>query len=288
MTGTVAVTGVTGELGSRIAARLAEADVPQLLVGRDPGRIPLLPGAEARGPAAYDERDAMRAALEGASTLVLVSGRPLGRRLEEHATAVEAGIEAGVRRVLYVSLLGASVTATYRNARDHWLTELFLADRGIRYTVFRPAFYAPTPAALADDRLRVRGPGGTGRTAFVAHDDIADVIAAVAAADADTRHDGAVLDVTGPESLTLEEAVSQIAAATGRPYGYEPETLEEAFARRLRDGVRGVQIESWLSWYQAIARGDLDTVTDVVPRITGKPATPVRDIGWWPEPNVAR
>ena len=36
---TVAVTGATGALGSRIAARLADNGVPQLLVGRDPDRL---------------------------------------------------------------------------------------------------------------------------------------------------------------------------------------------------------------------------------------------------------
>ncbi|MFF4478918.1 NAD(P)H-binding protein [Streptomyces melanosporofaciens] len=112
----MAVTGVTGALGSRIAARLAERGVPQLLVGRDPGRIPELPGAQRRGPAEYADAGAMRAALTGASTLVLISGHPTGRRLEEHAGAVEAGMAVGVERVLYVSLLGAAPTATYRNA----------------------------------------------------------------------------------------------------------------------------------------------------------------------------
>ncbi|MGW3174417.1 hypothetical protein [Streptomyces sp. NPDC001153] len=93
---TVAVTGVTGALGSRIAARLAGHGVPQLLVGRGPDRMPELPGAQRRGPAAYADAADMRRALEGASTLILVSGHRTGRRLEEHATAIEAAIAVGV------------------------------------------------------------------------------------------------------------------------------------------------------------------------------------------------
>jgi uncharacterized protein YbjT (DUF2867 family) len=119
----VAVTGVTGALGSRIAARLAGHGVPQLLVGRSPDRMPELPGAQRRGLAAYAEAADMRRALEGASTLILVSGHRTGRRLEEHATAVEAAIAVGVGRVLYVSLVSAAPTATCLNARDQWLTE---------------------------------------------------------------------------------------------------------------------------------------------------------------------
>ncbi|MGW7238606.1 NAD(P)H-binding protein [Streptomyces sp. NPDC054804] len=286
---TVAVTGVTGALGSRIAARLADRGVRQLLVGRNPDRMPELPGAQRRGPAAYADAYAMREALEGASTLILVSAHRTGRRLEEHATAVEAAIAVGVDRVLYVSLVGAAPTATYLNARDQWLTEQFLAEAGIRHTVLRAGFYTSTPAALADEEFVVSGPAPTGRAAFVTHEDIADVITAVALDEGPrSEHDGATLEITGPEALTLDEAVTRIAAATGRPYRYEPETPEQAFARRWRRGMSGTQIETWISWYQAIEKGEVSTVTDIVPRLTGSPATPISDAAWWPAPNTAR
>lgn len=284
--GTVAVTGATGALGSRIARRMAEHGVPQLLVARDPDRLPDLPRAEHRGPAPYADGSAVRDAVEGATTLVLVSGRPTGRRLEEHATVVEAATGAGVQRVIYVSLLGAAPDATYRNARDHWLTERYLASADVRHTVVRAGIYASTPASLADHELVVRGPGGSGRAAFVAHEDIAAVITTLIVDDT-AEHDGAVLEVTGPDALTLDEVITQIAEASGRPYRYVPETLEEAFARRYRMGLSGEQIESWISWYLAIANGGLAAVSDVVPRLTGVPATRVADIGWWPPPGRA-
>ncbi|GAB3545051.1 uncharacterized protein YbjT (DUF2867 family) [Actinopolyspora lacussalsi] len=284
---TIAVTGATGALGGTIAKRLAARGASQLLLSRDPTRLPELPGARHRGPASYDDTPAMRDALRGASTLVLISSHPTGKRLEEHASAVRAAMDVGVDRVLYVSLIGAGPTATYRNARDHWLTEQFLAGAGVRHTILRSGFYATTPAALADDELVVRGPGGDGRTAFVTHDDIAEVITTVAL-DESTEHDGRILDVTGPQALTLAEMVGAIAESTGKSYRYEPETLERAFARRWQLGVSGTQIEAWISWYQAIAGGELAAVTDVVPRVTGSPATPVSRMDWWPAPDSAR
>ncbi|MFJ5643897.1 NAD(P)H-binding protein [Streptomyces sp. NPDC093223] len=285
----VAVTGVTGALGGRVAPRLAGRGVPLLLVGRRPERMPELPGARRRGPAAYGDAAAMRATLAGASTLVLVSGHRTGRRLEEHATAVEAAVEVGVERVLYVSLVGASPVATYINARDQWATEQFLAGSGIRHTVLRAGIYTSTPASLADDAFVVSGPARTGRAAFVTHEDIADVITAVALDDGPrSSYDGSVLEITGPEALTLGESVARIAAATGRPYRFVSETLEEAFARRWRAGMSGEQIETWISWYQAIERDEVSVVTDVVSRLAGRPATPVSHAAWWPAPNTAR
>jgi NAD(P)H dehydrogenase (quinone) len=283
---TVAVTGVTGALGSRIAARLAKHSVPRLLVARNPAAVPAVLGAQVRGPASYSDAAAMRQAFEGASTMVLVSGAPTGQRLEEHATAVEAARAVGVQRVLYVSLLGAGPTATYRNARDHWLTEQFLAGSGLRHTIFRAGFYAATPAALANDDLVISGPSESGVAAFVTHDDIADVITAVAL-DSGTQHDGAILEVTGPRLMTLEQAVGEIATATNKPYRFRAETLEEAFARRWKQGMSGTQIESWISWYQAIAKGEVSALTDVVATLTGRAARPIVQSGWWPEPNTA-
>jgi len=277
------VTGATGALGSRIAARLGEHGVHQLVLGRHLAQLPELPGAERRGDAVYDDEEAMQAALQGADTLVLVSSRPTGRRLEEHAAAVEAGRAVGIERVIYVSLAGAAPAATYRNARDHWLTEQYLAGCGLRYTVVRAGIYASTLTRLADDSLVIRGPGGAGRTAFATHRDIAAVIAAVAE-DAGTDHDGAVIQAVGAESLSLAETAERLAASTGRPYRYQDESVEDAFAWRWQQGMSGTQIESWISWYQAIAGGELDFTSADVEQVTGVPPEPVERAEWWPEP----
>jgi NAD(P)H dehydrogenase (quinone) len=52
-------------------------------------------------------------------------------------------------------------------------------------------------------------------------------------------------------------------------------------------GLSGEQIESWISWYLAIAGGGLSAVTDVVARLTGGRATRVAEIDWWPSPGRA-
>lgn len=276
----IAVTGASGELGSRIAARVAETGAPLIAVGRNLSYLSEQAKAQRRGPAEYSDGAAMRQALEGASTLVLVSGRLSGRRLEEHATVLKAAISVGVKRVLYVSLLGAGPTGTYRNTRDHWLTEQLIAASGVRYTIFRAGWYAATLAGLANEDFVIRLPAGDGRTSFIGHDDLAAVLAA-AATDSSADHDGRIFDVTGRESLSVGEATARIAAATGQPYSYRAETVDEAFVRRARLGMSGDDIEGWISWSQAIALGHVDTVSDTVRRFTGKHATPVEQLNNW-------
>jgi uncharacterized protein YbjT (DUF2867 family) len=109
----------------------------------------------------------------------------------------------------------------------------------------------------------------------VTHDDIADVAVTVLldGHGRDTSpHDGRTYDVTGPEAITLEEAAEQITAATGRRVRYQPETVEEAYASRAHFGAPDFEVAGWVTSYVAIARGELATVSDTVPRLTGHPA----------------
>jgi NAD(P)H dehydrogenase (quinone) len=284
---TIAVTGTTGKVGSRVARRLAERGAEQLLVGRDPGRMPSLTGAERRGPAAYAERDGMAAALTGADTLFLVSASLSGRRLEEHASAVDAALSAGVTRVVYLSLMGAAPDATYVNARDHGETEAHLRGLGIRWTIIRPGFYASMLPGLADADGEIRAPAGDGRVSAVTHEDIADACVGVLL-DETGQYDGQVLEVTGPEALSLDDVARRLARWTGRPHSYVRENLDEGldWRRRLDDATED-QVQAWLSWHLAIARGEVDAVTDVVERVAGHPARPVED-AWGSEEPQAR
>lgn len=268
MDATIAVTGTTGALGGRIAAQLAAAGAHQVLIGRAPDRIPEWPRSERRGPAAYGDAAAMRRALEGSTTLVLVSGHLSGRRLEEHATAIDAALDVGVRRILYVSLLGAAPDATYLNARDHWQTEQYLAGVGVRHVILRPSFYSSMLPGLAIDGV-IKGPASDGRVSAVAHDDIAEVAAALL-----LDHTGVegVHAITGPEALTLADVADRLTGSSGKIYRYQHETPEEAFAWRKRLDASGRQIDGWISWYLAIAAGEVATVSDRVEHFTGHAA----------------
>lgn len=86
------------------------------------------------------------------------------------------------------------------------------------------------------------------------------------------EHDGKVYDNTGPDSFSLEEAAEELSRASGRPVRYKNETLEEAWASRRPTGAPDWEIEGWITSYVAIAKGELDVVSDTVLRLTGHPS----------------
>lgn len=264
---TLAVTGATGFLGSRVAAALAEAGHAQRLVVRTPGRAPELPDAVVV-QAAYGDAAAARDALAGVETLLMVSASESADRLEQHRTFVDAAAEAGVRHVVYTSFQGAAPDATFTLARDHFATERHIEASGMRHTFLRDSFYLDFMPLLVGDDGVIRGPAGEGRVAAVAREDVARVATTVLLDPG--SHAGATYDLTGSEALTMREIAAILAEETGREVRFHDETIEEAYESRRAWDAPGWQNDAWVSTYTAIAAGEVASVSDAVERITGR------------------
>lgn len=265
----IAVTGATGMVGGRVARHLAGAGVRQVLVVRDRSRAPEIAGAEVRQAAGYGVREEMRVALEGAGTLFLVPGREAADRAEQHKTAIDAAVDAGVRRIVYLSAVGAAPAATYTLAREHWETEEHIRTCGVAWTFPRMNFYLNFIPSMAGPDGVIRGPAGAGRVAGVLRDDVA---ASVAVVLTQNGHDGRTYDLTGPWAFTLGEATELMTRLTGRRIRFRDETDEEAFASRAHFGAPDWQVRAWVSSYWAIREGSFENVSSHVQELTGRQA----------------
>jgi uncharacterized protein YbjT (DUF2867 family) len=138
------------------------------------------------------------------------------------------------------------------------------------------ADFVPFFATRRDGRAVVAAPAGEGRASFVSRDDLADVGAAALLDDSGAL-DGRTLDVTGPQALSLDDAVAVLTEVTGLPAEYRRETVEEAWASRRPSGHPDWEIEGWVTSYLAIAAGEMAPVTGVVEELTGHPARTVAE-----------
>ncbi|WP_041451250.1 SDR family oxidoreductase [Hoyosella subflava] len=272
MSGLIAVSGATGEIGGRVAQRLAASDARHRLIVRNPEKV-REPGAEiALGD--FLHLDTMRDALEGADTFFFVSAPESRDRKDIQCRVVEAAAEAGVRRIVYVSFVSAAPDCTFTFGRDHWHTEEAIRASGLDFTFLRDNMYQDVLPLFAGDDGVLRGPASDGRLGAVTRDDVADVAAAVLT---QSGHDGETYDVTGPRAFTMHEAADMITEVTGRTVTYRPETLEEAYASRQVFDAEQWELDGWVTSYAAVATGELDIVTDVVERVARHPATDFRD-----------
>ena len=265
----IGITGASGVVGGRVARRLSDRGLPLRLVVRDPARAPDLPGAQV-ATASYADRESMIDAFTGISTLFLVSAHEAIDRLEQHKQAVEAAAAASVRKIVYLSFLGASPDATFVLARQHHFTEQHIKETGANFVFLRDALYTDYVPFLVGSDGVIRGPSGDGKTGFVTRDDVAEVAAAVLAS---SGHDGEAFELTGPESIDLDEAANRLGRFIGRPITYHRETEAEAYASRASYGAPDWEVEGWVTSYLAIGNGEMDVVSDAVPRLTGHEAT---------------
>jgi NAD(P)H dehydrogenase (quinone) len=198
------------------------------------------------------------------------AGRPLDSgalaTLRELMRGVVTSGTAGVRRIGYLSFLGAGPDATFTLARDHGATEEHIRAAGVPFTFPRMSLYMDfVPRMVGADGV-IRGPADEGRAGIVSRADVADLAVTLLTGDG---HQGHAYDVTGPEALTVGEMAATMRELSGKPVAFEDETLEAARASRAAYGAPEWQMDAWISTYTAIAAGELATVTDTVARLAG-------------------
>ncbi|SMY29969.1 unnamed protein product [Zymoseptoria tritici ST99CH_1A5] len=263
----IAITGVTGGVGSLVAQNLAARELPLRLLVRTPSKAPNLPNSEVHS-SSYSDHASSSAALQGVQTLFMVSGSESVDRLAQHRDFIDAAATAGVQHIVYTSYIAASPDAIFTLARDHYATEEYIKASGMRWTFLRNNMYIDfVPSLIGTDDI-IRGPAGNGRVSIVAREDIARLAAAVLADP--EQHAGVTYDVTGREALSMSEIAATISAARGRAVRFHDETIEEAYASREGYGVPVWQLNAWVSTYTAIRSGVLAPVSNAIESVTGR------------------
>src|ERR1700712_3469122 len=265
---TLAVTGSTGGLGGRGAPRLAASDVAQRLLVRDASRAPALDAAVPVTFTDYGDHDSSVAALQGVTTLFLVSAAENADRLGQHYAFVDAAAEAGVRHVVYTSFAGAAEDSTFTLGRDHFHTEERIKASGMDWTFLRDNLHPHFSPRLVGADGVIRGPAGDGVVAAVTRDDVAAAAAEVLIKPG--AHVGSTYVMTGPEAITMTQVAETISRAEGREVRFHHETLEEAYESRRKWAAPDWQNDAWVSTYTAIAAGEMAAVSDDVRRLTGR------------------
>lgn len=272
----IAVTGATGQLGRlivhRLRGRIPAGDIVAL--ARTPAHAADL-GVTVR-QADYGLPGTLDAALAGIDTLMMVSGSEVGQRLPQHRNLIEAAIKAGVRRVVYTSLLHAD-RSTLGLAPEHVETEAMLARSGLSVTVLRNGWYTENYTASARDavaRGMLAGSAGQGRIASATRADYAD--AAVAAL-VGQGHEGQVYELAGDTAYTLAELAAEISRQSGKEIPYVDLAPADYTAALLAAGVP----EPWPRVLPALdveaGKGALFDDSRSLSRLIGRPTTSLAD-----------
>ncbi len=142
----ILLTGATGFVGRAVVRQLVAADHTVRCLLRPSRRSPRLPkGVPLQvAVASLEDERGLRSALVGVETVIHVAGSEWQeRRLIAEAgrarTLMTMAREAGVKRAIFLSHLGADRASAYPVLKAKGIAEEFIRQSGVPYTIIRSA-----------------------------------------------------------------------------------------------------------------------------------------------------
>jgi NADH dehydrogenase len=225
-TGLDVVTGAFSYTGSAIAGHLLDEGRRVRTLTGHPDRPSPLAGRVDVAPYAFEDPDALTRSLEGTSTVYNTywvrfdrGDVSFDRAIENSKTLFRAAREAGVRRLVHLSVTKPSLDSRFPYFRGKALVEHALAESGLSHAVVRPSIVFGRGDILMNNiawllrRLPVFAIPGDGR--YRVRPVYVGDVAKICVEAAQLSEDDLTIDAVGPETMTFKEMVIHIRAAAG-------------------------------------------------------------------------
>ena len=233
---TILVTGATGRVGRHVIDQLAARGATVRVLTRDPAKAAFPAPVEVVQGDLLDI-DALRAAFSGVTTLFLLNA-VTGDEFTQAILTLNVAREAGVERVVYLSVFQADRAVNVPHFAVKSGAERMLEQMGFSATILRPTYFIDNEL-MVKDVIRQHGvypmPIGSKGLAMVDARDIAEVAAIEL-----IRRDQApgklpieTINLVGPDTLTGTDVAAIWSDVLGRPIVYggdDPSHFEQNMA----------------------------------------------------------
>jgi NAD(P)H dehydrogenase (quinone) len=268
----ILITGASGQLGQAVLQTLLKQGQTNLIgTTRSPEKLAdfAKKGVEIR-TADFAQPEGLADAFKGAARLLVISGTEVGIRVQQHKNAIDAAKKAGVRHIMYTSLVNAekSIAAV---APDHVATESHIKQSGLQYTFLRYNTYSENllfslPNAIETGMFY--GCAGDGKVAYVTRQDCAN--SAAGALINAARYENTVFEITGPASYSGAEVASLVSEIKNKKIAYKDLSPEEYKAALIKSGLPEHVAELFVSFDLSTKHGDVASVSDAVEELSGE------------------
>ncbi|MDS0847908.1 NmrA family NAD(P)-binding protein, partial [Burkholderia cenocepacia] len=145
---TILVTGATGRIGRQLVRQLVDRGADVRVLVRDPAKADF-PAAVTVAQGDMLDVDALRAAFSGVRTLFLLNG-VAGDEFTQALIALNLAREAGIERVVYLSVLHADRFVNVPHFAVKFGAERMIEQMGFSATILRPAYFMDNDATVKD------------------------------------------------------------------------------------------------------------------------------------------
>ncbi|MDR8052477.1 SDR family oxidoreductase [Burkholderia cenocepacia] len=279
---TILVTGATGRVGRQVVRQLVDRGADVRVLVRDPSKADF-PAAVSVAQGDMLDLDALRRAFSGVRTLFLLNG-VAGDEFTQALIALNLAREAGIERVVYLSVLHADHFVNVPHFAVKSGAERMIEQMGFSATILRPAYFMDNESMVKDvivgHGVYPMPIGGKG----VAMVDVRD-IAEVAAIELLRRNDAPgtlpveTINLVGPDTLTGPQLAAIWSDTLGRPVAYggdDPAPFERNLANFMPKWMAyemRLMAERYVSDGMVPEAGDVERLTAIL----GRPLRTYRD-----------
>lgn len=291
--GKLLLTGVDGNLGGFAAEELLKLEPKENLIfcGYNPDSLKKYAdmGVETH-ITNFNNPDGLKEAFQNAEVVALISMPFVGvKRQNAHKNCVDAAKAAGVRQIVYTSLVNADdETNPSVEKKDHIYTEKYIQEQGLDYQFMRNSQYAEAMVTNYFTYAKMNAPltnsQGDGLMAYISRKDCAKAVAY--ALHRSNEFSKKVWNINGLELMTISTfcAIGDVSTGNHVPFvnvtdeeNYQiwdamgvPRTTDGVF---LKDSEAPFSSDGMVTFAQAIREGKMDIHTKDFTELTG--ATPI-------------
>ena len=258
-----------GKVGSEAARLLTQRDESVRVLVRDLEKASALRQLGVQVAEGHlDDAASLDAAMDGVTSVVLVSPAVP----DQEVNVIAGAVRAGVKHVVKITSK-ASADSSIARRRDHAAIEEVLIASGLGWTLLRNNAYMQNFLILAPaiaGSSEFGSSTGDGRIGMVDTRDVGAVAAHIAASPA--NHAARTYWPSGPQALSYADAASVLSSVLARTVTFRSLTFQEQKQAMVEVGVPEPVAQMNAQVMDLFAQGDSEWTTDDVPSILGRPA----------------
>ena len=274
----ILVTGATGHMGRTVVQTLLKKISPSHIhvLSRKADKLTALRSIGVNTfVGSYEDVVSLEKAMDGVDTVLLISAGDQGDRLQEHRNVIDTAKKCGVQHLAYTSrALRDRNTLQNQLMLDHFNTEDYIRDSGLRYTVFQNALYMeflPFVIPIGQLEKEISLPTGEGQVAFTLRADQAEAIANVLLQE---PFENKTYVFTNTRAYSFFEVAQSLSLLSGKTVKYTPVELPAFVETMKQRGLPEVIINKMSGFLVDIKNNQEAIITpDLADKLGRKPTT---------------
>lgn len=266
----ILITGPTGTIGTELVKRLEQSGTKVRAGVRSPAKAKSRFGTAVE-LVSFDFEDAGSfECLKGVEKLFLLPP-VMPNQVAVSNALVDAAKQAGVGRIVKLSVMGADSEPPFIFGQWHAAGERHIRESGIDFTFIRANSFMQNFITYFPPREgMIYLPWGHGKASWIDTFDIARVAAEILRSD---EHSRKTYTVTGPAALGIEEVARILSQVAGRKITYVDVPESAAREAMVQAGLPGWQIDALMDLHATNRQSRWSQVTSDIKDLTGKTAT---------------